>query len=325
MAADFQTLIVSGFRAEARDVVLVELRDPTGAALPTFEPGAHLEITLPLAAGESKPLIRHYSICSDPADCTRYVVAVGRAADSRGGSAMMHEQIRVGAMLSVKGPRNNFPLAPDAARYRFVAGGIGITPIMAMIHWCEAQGTPWTLLYLCRSRQRSAFYEDLRGYGDRVTLHFDEEVQGPYADLAEALSGPQVDEHLYCCGPGALMHAVEDGAAGWPQGTVHFEWFGGAAPIAPDAPSEGFEVVLRKSGITIQVGEDQSILEAVEANGIDAPFVCREGMCRTCEVAICAGEADHRDIVLSDEERAAQQVMMICVSRSKTRVLELDL
>ncbi|SLN70980.1 PDR/VanB family oxidoreductase [Oceanibacterium hippocampi] len=315
-----QRLRVSDIRAEARDVLLVELRSPDGGALPPFEPGAHLEIVLP------NGLIRHYSLANDSRERDRYLIGVGRAENSRGGSDHVHREIRCGQDLTVTGPRNNFPLAPHGGRYVFVAGGIGITPIMAMIRWCAANGRDWHLHYASRSRQRAAFYEELRVLGgDRVSFHFDDET-GHVLDAKAALATPEADETVYCCGPQPLMQAVEAATVDRPEGSVRFEYF--TAPASDPAASgeaTGFSVHLQKSGRTLTVPADKSILEVLEENGFSIPFSCREGLCRTCETKVCAGDIEHRDYVLSDEEQQAGDTMMLCVSRAKSDSLVLDL
>lgn len=328
--APLLALRVHAVRAEARDVLSIELRSAGGSALPPFTPGAHLEITLPAGADGRPALVRHYSLCNSAAETHRYVVAVGLAPASRGGSLAVHEQLRVGQVLPVRPPRNHFALAEGAAHYRFIAGGIGITPILSMLRWCEAQGQPWSLLYCTRSRVRTAFYEELRAYGPRVQFHFDDEAGGRPADLAQALSRPVPGEHLHCCGPAPLMRAVQAASAQRPPGTVHFEWFSAGDPApatqAPAAATDsGFDIVLAQSGQRLHVPPDQSILDTLEQHGIGVPFACREGLCRTCETGLCGGEAEHRDLVLSDAERAAQKTILLCVSRAKSAVLELDL
>ena len=321
MAGALQTLTleVTGVRAEALDVMTLELRAPGGAPLPPFEPGAHLEITLP------NGLIRHYSLINDWRETDRYLVAVGRVAESRGGSACVHSLVRCGAQLKVSAPRNNFPLDPDAGRFLFIAGGIGITPIMAMVRWCEANQRPWKLIYAARSRQRAAFYEDLCRYGpERVHFHFDDE-RGQLLEVAPALANLAAGEKVYCCGPAPLMAAVQTAAEPLPAGTVRFEWF--TAPTEPaSAEADGeFQVKLQRSGLELPVPADKSILEVLEEHGIMVPFSCREGLCGTCQTAVCGGSPEHRDYVLTDEERAAGASMMVCVSRSQSPVLVLDL
>lgn len=326
MQTDTLALRVSAIRAEARDVMSIELRDPARKALPAFAPGAHLEITLPPREGEAHGLIRHYSLCNTSTECDRYLVAVGRAENSRGGSVAMHEVVRLGTILTVRPPRNNFPLTATAGHYRFVAGGIGITPILSMIRWCDAHGKSWSLLYCSRNRPRTAFYEELRAFGDRVTFHFDDESRGQHADFERALAEPQDDEHVYCCGPRPLMLAVEAAGMSRPEGSVHFEWFTAKEVAhAPPVATDVFDIVLRSSGLRLQVVPEKSILETLEDNGVSIPFSCREGLCRTCETGLCGGEADHRDLVLTEDERNAQKSVMVCVSRSKTPTLELDL
>ena len=323
MRAGSNELRVWSRRAEALDVVSIELRHPQGEPLQPFMPGAHLEIALP-SGNAGPPLVRHYSLCNDASERHRYVVAIGRNDAGRGGSVAAHELLHKGLLLTVPPPRSHFGFTPDAARYRFIAGGIGITPILSMVRWCERNGRPWTLLYCTRGRHRTAFYEELLAYGkDRVRFHFADEEDG-LPDLAHAMRDPRPDEHTYCCGPTGLMQAVESEGASWPKGQVHFEWF--SAPVSePVSTAQGFELVLRRAGKRLSVPPQQSILETLEANGIEVPFACREGLCRTCETPICAGEVEHLDHVLSDEERLAQTSLLICVSRARTPVLELDI
>jgi ferredoxin-NADP reductase len=321
MAGPEQALVLSvtDVRAEARDVMMLELRAPNGGPLPRFEPGAHLEIALP------NGLVRHYSLVNDWRETDRYVVAVGRAPDSRGGASCVHQLVRCGAQLRVSPPRNNFALDPTASSFLFIAGGIGITPIMAMIRWCEKNERPWRLIYAARSRQRAAFYEDLCAYGgERVRFHFDDE-RGQLLDAEAAIAGLAPGEKIYCCGPGPLMTAVSEATRHLPPGSVRFEWFTAAAdPISNDA-DDAFRVRLARTGIELPIPAGKSILEVLEENGISHPFSCREGLCGTCQTAVCEGEPDHRDYVLSDEERLANGSMMICVSRSRSPLLVLDL
>lgn len=320
MHSSAQTLVVevADVRAEARDVMALELRAPGGGQLPPFEPGSHLDVHLP------NGIVRQYSLTNDWRERDRYVIGVGRAADSRGGSSHIHSNIRAGAQLKISAPRNNFPLAGDAASYLFIAGGIGVTPIMAMVRWCVAKRKPWRLIYAARSRQRAAFYEELCELGEgRTDFHFDDE-RGQVLDAARAISSRTEGEHIYCCGPGVLMNAVKDLTADFPGGMVHFEWF--TAPES-DEPKESnsFTVRLERSGTEFEVPEQKSILEVLEEHGFEIPFSCREGLCGTCVTNVCSGEPDHRDYVLSDEERASGKMMTICCSRSKSPFLTLDL
>lgn len=313
------TLQVTRIVAEAKDVLSLELSDPHGGELPPFAPGAHLELQL------RNGLVRHYSLLNDSHERHRYVVAVCLPADSRGGSRFIHGSLRQGDSLRVVGPRNNFPLDERAERFCFVAGGIGITPILSMVRWCIRHGRDWRLVYAARSRQRAAFYEELQALdAERVRFHFNDERGGVHLDADELVASLRDGEQLYCCGPDALMQAVRQAGAGCAE-RMHFEWF--APPQQPEetAGGAGFDLVLRRSERTLRVGEDQSILEALEEAGIEAPFSCRAGICRSCETAICAGSADHRDLVLSEEERAGNASLLICVSRARSATLELDL
>lgn len=317
-AAQTLTVQVADARAEARDVITLELRALGGGELPPFEPGAHVDLHLP------NGLIRQYSLTNDWRERDRYMIGVGRAADSRGGSSYVHSSIRTGSQLKISVPRNNFALEPDASAFFFIAGGIGITPIMAMIRWCIANKKPWRLLYAARSRQRAAFYEELCALGgDRLQCHFDDE-RGHVLDAAQALSNWTKGERIYCCGPGPLMNAVKDATAHFPSGTVRFEWFSASENDEP-LESSSFTVRLERSGAEFEVSEKKSILEVLEEHGLQIPFSCREGLCGTCVTNVRAGEPDHRDYVLSDEERASGKMMTICCSRSKSPVLILDL
>lgn len=310
-------LEVADVTADARDVMLIELRAGGGAALPPFEPGAHLEIELP------NGLIRHYSLTNDSRERDRYVVGVGRAADSRGGSVYIHQMVRRGTPLTVS-VRNNFRLLPESQRFLFIAGGIGITPIMGMIRWCEANGRQWRLAYAARSAQRAAFLETLRAFGERAHLHFDDE-RGSVLDVGHWLAGVQPGEHVYCCGPQPLMAAVKTHSAHLAQQQVHFEYFAAPADAEKPAAAGSFQVTIKSSGQTFTVEPGQSVLETLEAHDFSVPFSCREGMCGTCETGVCAGEIEHHDYVLTEDQRQAGTSMMVCVSRARSPVLVLNL
>ncbi|GAA0761414.1 PDR/VanB family oxidoreductase [Ideonella azotifigens] len=316
------TLSVAAIRAEALDIISVELRSHDGKDLSPFEPGAHLEIDV-LQSGGGRHLVRHYSICNDSAEADRYVIAVARAAASRGGSAALHDLVKVGTSVNVRALRNNFPLTREAASYRFIAGGIGITPILSMIRWCIAAGKAWSLLYCVRSKVRAAFFEELNGMGESVRFHFDDESGLP--NLQAELSDPKPGEHVYCCGPSPLMKAVESLCLNRDPDTVHFEWFSADASNVHQAEPAEFEVVLKRSGLRLSIPEDRSVLDVLDANGVVVANSCREGICGACETAVCGGVVDHRDHVLTKAERAAGQSMMVCVSRAMSPVLELDL
>lgn len=309
-------LCVTHYAAEAKDVVLIQLRSADGKPLPPFTAGAHLEVLVP---GD---LPRHYSLLNAPGEQDHYSIAVGLAPESRGGSHYLHRHLRMGDTLACSLPRNHFPLDETLQRYCLVAGGIGITPILAMQRWCQANGRDWRLIYSVRNRQRAAFYEALRALDPaRVHLHVDDEAGG-HLDTAGLLETLRDGEHLYACGPAPMLDALQT-AAGPRADRVHVERFN-AAPV-DTASDQGFTVHLQRSDRTIEVGAQQSILEALEAHDIPIPFACRAGICGSCETTVCAGVPDHRDLILSDADKAKGNSLMICVSRALSDTLVLDL
>ncbi|MFE9675158.1 PDR/VanB family oxidoreductase [Streptomyces sp. NPDC006259] len=304
-------LVVDGMRSVADGVQALTLRHPLGDPLPAWEPGAHVGLLL------GPGLERQYSLCGDPADRSGWRVAVLREPRGRGGSAYVHEQLGPGDTVRVRGPRNHFPLRP-APRYRFVAGGIGITPILPMLAAADAAGAEWTLLYGGRSRASMAFTEELARYGDRVTLAPQDEAG--LLDLGSVLDALPEGTLVYCCGPGPLLDAVE---ARCPSGALHVERF---QPKGQQGGEErAFEVELARSGRTLTVAPDVSVLDTVRAAGVEVLFSCTEGTCGTCETDVLDGIPDHRDSVLTDAEREAGESMMICVSRCRGERLVLDL
>ncbi|MBB4863118.1 vanillate O-demethylase ferredoxin subunit [Pseudomonas nitritireducens] len=317
MSAERLTLRVSQITPAARDALVIELRDPAGAELPAFSPGAHIELHLP------DGLVRQYSLCGDARQRDCYRVGVGLAPASRGGSRYIHQRMRVGDLLPVTAPRNHFPLFEDAAEFVFFAGGIGITPILSMIHWCETHRRPWRLFYLVRNRERAAFLDQLAGVGERVTLHADEEAGGLF-DLQGAISRLPARAHLYTCGPTPLMLAVESAAQGLPAEQVHFEWFT-PREIPRAGADSAFTVKLARSGRSLEVPADRSLLQVLEAHGVAVENSCREGTCASCETRVLAGIPEHRDSVLSEAEKRRNDCMMVCVSRAQSATLELDL
>ncbi|MGI6871643.1 PDR/VanB family oxidoreductase [Amycolatopsis sp. 3B14] len=300
----------------AAGVVRLTLRHPAGEPLPEWEPGAHLDLVL----GEG--LVRQYSLCGDPADRSVLQVAVLREPDGRGGSAWVHDRLSTGDTVRICGPRNHFRLV-DSPRYLFVAGGIGITPIVPMIARAEASGADWRLVYGGRSRASMAFREELVArYGDRVEIRPQDETG--LLDLDELLGAPRDGVAVYCCGPEPLLAAVEQRCAAWPPGSLHVERFSPKAG-ADAGERTTFEVELAASGRTVTVPPDKSILAAVEEAGVSVLSSCQEGTCGTCETPVLDGVPDHRDSLLTDAERAANDTMMICVSRSCGPRLVLDL
>jgi vanillate O-demethylase ferredoxin subunit len=319
-------VVVSNYRAEAKDVVVLDLRRPDGAPLPPFEPGAHIVVTL------ANRLERQYSLVNNCRERDRYVIGVLREAPGHGsgGSEYVHQALATGSELTISEPQNNFRLEPDATAYRFIAGGIGVTPIVSMVQWCIENQRAWRLIYAVRNRCRTAFYEYLTQIGgDHVVWHFDDEA-GTHLDVQRALDGLTPGELVYCCGPRPLMSSVRE-QLGARSDSGRFESFvkrqrEPAEPAAvAAAQDQAFTVTLRQTGVSLPVPPDRSILEVLEANGVSVPFSCREGECGTCITRVCGGVPEHRDYVLTDAERACSKMMCVCVSRSLTPDLVLDL
>jgi ferredoxin-NADP reductase len=304
---------VTGRATIARDVVQLTLALPDGTHWPWLA-GDHIDVEIP--GGQ----FRQYSLCGPPEDACHLTIAVLLEPNSRGGSSYLHT-VPKGQTLHLRGPRRNFPLA-DSGGYRFVAGGIGITPILAMIREAQARGRHWTLLYGGRTRESMAFLDELAAHGDRVRVVPEDEQGRPPLD--EWLADPEPNTLVYCCGPSGLLDAVESRCATWPAGSLHLERFTSRAVAAP-VLEEPFEVELARTGTLIVVEPDTSILEAVARAGVPTLSACQEGTCGTCETAVLAGTPEHRDSVLDEEERTANGYMMICVSRSLTPRLVLDL
>lgn len=307
--------VVTGRRDAADGVVELTLAAVDGGPLPDWSPGAHIDLRL------GGGLVRQYSLCGDPGEPGRWRIAVLHEPAGRGGSVYVHEELARGATITVSAPRNHFALLP-AKRYLFVAGGIGITPLLPMIARAEAAGIAWTLLYGGRTRKSMAFAEDLARYGDSVLLRPQDEYG--LLDLAAYLGEVTPDTLIYACGPGPMLDAVAAASAHWPPGSLRVEHF---TPVDVGEPvrAEAFEVVLARSGLTVSVPPGCSILEAVEKAGVDVLHSCREGTCGTCETDVLDGRPEHRDSLLTEQERAAGETMFVCVSRSLGPRLTLDL
>ena len=317
------SLVTSTFevRVAERDdvadgVVALEFEHPQGDDLPAWSPGAHVDVVL------GQGMVRQYSLCGDPDERKRWRIAILRERYGRGGSAYVHDNLASDAIVTVSEPRNHFELAP-ASHYVFIAGGIGITPILAMIRSRDVQGADWQLHYGGRTRASMAFTHELTAaFGDRVRICPQDEVG--LLDLPRILAQPDSDTLIYCCGPGPLLDAVEGRCHGWPTGSLRVERF------QPKEQAEltqygSFEVELARSGTTVAVAAGQSVLDAVRAAGVAVASSCEEGTCGTCEVAVLDGEVDHRDSILSPDEQAADDAMLICVSRARCPRLVLDL
>jgi ferredoxin-NADP reductase len=316
-------LQVTQVRLEASGVISVTLARPDGADLPAWEPGAHLELRLPSG------LVRQYSLCGDPEDRRRYTVAVLREEAGRGGSKEMHDVGLVGRSLAVKGPRNNFRLLGHP-RYVFIAGGIGITPILAMVRAVARTAASWRLAYGGRSRGSMAFAEELtRLGGDRVSLVPQDEMG--LLDIDAIVSAADAETGIYCCGPQPLLEAVESARARLaPDTNLYVERFAAKKSAATPAVAASalddaeFELELRRSGITVVVPADRSALDVMRDHLPDMDYSCEEGYCGSCESRVLEGVPEHRDDILTEEERQAGATMFPCVSRARTRRLVLD-
>ena len=306
---------VESKRQVADGVVALTLREIGGSPLPRWSPGAHVDLVL-----DGVPT-RQYSLCGDPADHQVWRLGILRDADGGGGSRFVHDRLRAGEVIRIRGPRNNFGLA-DSPSYLFVAGGIGITPILPMIAAAQAASADWHLLYGGRCRASMAFLGQLARYGDRVTVAPQDETG--LLDLDTFLGSPRPDALVYCCGPEPLLAAVEERCRAWPPGSLRVERFS-ARPLTAPVRAEAFEVELARSELTLTIPPDRSILDVVEEAGVGVLSSCAEGTCGTCQAAVLGGLPDHRDSVLTEEERRAGDCMMICVSRSCTGRLVLNL
>ncbi len=295
---------------------LFELR-PLQGEVPRFTAGAHVDIYLPNGT------IRQYSIASSTTDRARYLLGVKLESDGRGGSRCMHEELRVGQILKIGLPRNNFPVVEDAALSIFIAGGIGITPIKCMIDRLQGLGRAWRLHYAVRARDEAVFADELAAVGDRLHLHVDNEQAGRVIDVDTIVASAPADAQLYCCGPAPMLAAFESACTGRPAKFVHLERF--SVPDNVAATGGSYTVELARAKRTITVTPDQTLLQALQAAGITIKTSCQQGICGTCETRVLAGTPDHRDMILSDEEKAANDTMMVCCSGSLGPTLVLDL
>lgn len=303
----------------AEEVLAVEFRRLDGEPLPRFTAGAHIDIHLPGG------LSRSYSLLNDSRETHRYVVAVGLDAKSRGGSQYIHTRMRVGDTVEISEPRNHFPLVEDAPLVVLIAGGIGVTPMVCMARRLSELGRPFVFHLAARNRARAAFLDEINALGGIVATHFDAEHGGKPLDIAPIIAAAPAGAHFYCCGPMPMLAAFEAATAHLPEVFAHVEYFTAkAAPASASAPG-AFTLTLAKSGKTIEVPADKSILEALLEAGFEVDYSCQDGVCGSCETKIIAGVADHRDSLLSKAERESNRTMMICVSRCVGDHLTLDL
>ncbi|UEA58970.1 PDR/VanB family oxidoreductase [Gordonia otitidis] len=304
-------------RDVADRVVELTLAAPDRADLPAWTPGAHLELHLP------NGLRRQYSLCGDPSDRTVYRVGILREVDGRGGSEYIHSSLTMGHSLTVGTPANHFEFVP-AERHLFVAGGIGITPLMPMMQVAHDSGAPWSLVYLGRSRSTMAFVDELlTRFPGHIDVRPDDECG--ITDLEALVSTVLPGTQVHGCGPEGMLRALETAMAAWPAGSLRTERFAPKDAAALTASTGACNVYFTESDIEIEVGADTTIVEAAEQAGVPVIYSCMEGTCGTCETRVVCGEIDHRDSILSDEEKNANDVMMICVSRAKGDRLELEL
>ena len=307
---DFIKLQVAQKQCLAGGIYLFELRHPDGIELPAFTAGAHLTVEVPSGVR------RNYSLCSNPADKNFYQIAVKRDAGGRGGSISMADDVHAGDLLAVSVPRNNFELHPRATRFLFVAGGIGITPMLSMMRHLKTQGNDnFKLIYCTRDAASTAFMDALGSpeFAPHVQLHHDNGDINQAFDFWPIFESP-TNAHVYCCGPRGLMDAVADMSGHWSPSAIHFESFGVDASIY--SANTAFTVRLHKSGEVIAVSAEQSILEALRASGHQVTSSCESGTCGSCRTGLLAGEVEHRDMVLGDHEKTSN--IMLCVSRAKS-------
>ena len=308
---------VTQIRYEANTIVSVELTPLNGATLPNYEAGAHIDMIL------KDDLRRSYSIYKPYTDGQSYSVAVHLDPESKGGSHHIHKVLRVGDKIKVSKPKNNFPLKEDAVKSVFIAGGIGITPMVCMLQRLNDLGKPWELHYAARTRAAAAFLNEIKSFAkqDQIFDHFDDEKGGALLDL-KGIFAASPDAHFYCCGPEPMLAAYEAAGRALPAAQIHIEYFSAKEEAALEG---GYEIELSQSGMVLDVPTGQSILDVLIENNISVPFACNDGVCGTCETRVLAGRPDHRDAILTDEEKLRGDTMMVCCSGSKSPRLVLDL
>jgi phthalate 4,5-dioxygenase reductase subunit len=302
----------------AQDIALFELTHPDQQPLPGFTAGAHVCVMTPGG------LLRRYSLCNPPSECDRYLIAVKRDAEGGGGSVSMVDELAAGDLLQVSLPENYFPLVEDAAHYLLIAGGIGITPILSMVHELRARNADFQLVYCSRMPETTAFLDQLSALdlAGRITVHHDHGDPARSLAIDRIIADQREGTHVYCCGPRGLMQGVRELTGEWPSSNVHFEDFGtsGHADAGGEKP---FSVRLARTNVSFRVDPGVSILEAMRERGLEAPSSCESGTCGSCRTRLLSGVAEHRDFVLDDDEHDSQ--IMICVSRAQSDELVLDL
>jgi len=315
------SLLVRQIRFEAIGIHSYELVDPAGADLPARAAGAHIDLHLPGG------ITRQYSLCNDPIERHRYVIAVLRDDMGRGGSQAVHRQLCVQDLVSISTPRNHFPIAPGATKHLLLAGGIGITPLKAMAHQLARSGQDYELHYCAKGQDYAAFREQFAplAAAGRVVFHFDGGTPGAGLNIGALLAVQAEGSHLYYCGPAGFMAACATAASHWPVGTVHYEHFKAPEELQrrPGAVADGFLVKIASTGKVIKVPGSSSIVDALGDAGIMINTSCQSGLCGTCKVRFLSGDVDHRDFILSDEEHLDH--LTLCVSRCNSAMLVLDM
>ena len=314
------TVEVDAIFDETPDIRRYELIDPAGVVLPAFSAGAHIYVHL------KEGMVRQYSLSNDPLNRGCYEIAVLRETDGRGGSEAIHTNLQKGTKVIISEPRNNFPLKSESAFHLFLAGGVGVTPMMAMIAELDASGAQYHMHYCTRTLKDTAFHDRLVPLlsTGQVTLHHDGGNPAHGIDLAATLRGYEFGTHLYCCGPQGFMAAVKAAAEHWPSGTVHFEYFTAQQDeFALNRENTPFKVKIDSTGQVFDVAVDQTIIEVLRVNGFAVDTECEDGYCGTCITRYVDGEPEHRDLVLDDEDR--NEFVMVCCARSRSPVLVLDM
>lgn len=314
-------VLVSRRQQLAEGIIGLELIAADGGNLPPFSAGAHIDVHVPVVS-----VVRQYSLANDPRETSRYVIAIQQEPNSRGGSVGMHNYVQEGERLHISAPRNHFELVP-APHMVLIAGGIGITPLFAMARQLAAEEVSFALHYVTRTPQRMAFYEELQQseFADRVHFYYSDLPEGARFDVSALLQTVSDQAHVYVCGPSSLIDAVVDQAekAQILPERIHREYFHNEQ--LSTGTEHSFEVCIASTGAEFLVEADQSIAQVLEANGVFVPVSCEEGVCGTCLTGVLEGDIDHRDVYLTDEEKAENNQMAVCCSRARSSRLILDL
>jgi vanillate monooxygenase ferredoxin subunit len=319
MNASILDVLVTRKCNEALDIASFELTSEAGHVLPPFAAGSHIDVHLPGG------LVRQYSLCNDPGETHRYVIAVLRDESGRGGSKAVHDLIHEGDRIQISAPRNHFALAHEAPHHLLLAGGIGVTPILCMAERLAASGESFHMHYCTRSRERTAFAERIERSTFSRSVQFHHDDSGSTFDVEQVLDNAPSGTHLYVCGPRGFMDAVLNTARakGWPEERLHYEFFGAAVDLS--AAGNSFQVRIASSGATIEVPSECTVVQALAANGIEIMTSCEQGVCGTCLTRVLSGEPDHLDSYLTPEEQAANDQFLPCCSRARSPLLVLDL